>query len=402
MSAVAILRKKLASVWPLLDERTRRIMAAHEAMGLGYGGISLVRRACGLSRKAIAKGIQEITEGSCPVGGRIRRGGAGRKKITASDPRLLAALDRLIDPDTRGDPESPLRWVCKSTRALAAHLSQRQHPISHVKVAQLLHDQHYSLQGNRKTEEGDDHPDRDAQFRHINAVVKTSLAAGLPVISVDTKKKELIGTYHNGGQQWRPAKRPVTVNGHDFPDPAVPRAYPYGIYDLGRNAGFVNVGTDHDTGAFAVASIRGWWRREGRHLYPHASTIVITADAGGSNGSRLRLWKVELQKLANDTALSLSVCHFPPGTSKWNKIEHRLFSFISSNWRGEPLRDYETIVNLIARTTTAKGLTVTCRLDRRKYPTGRQVSDADMKKVNVERNRFHGDWNYVIRPTPKQ
>ena len=396
-----MVREKLAAVWPMLNERTRRIVAANEAIALGYGGVALVHRACGLSRKAIAKGVREIQDGSCPGGGRIRREGAGRKKITTRDPQVVAALDRLIDPDMRGDPASPLRWVCKSTRTLAAHLRRQQHPISHVKVAQLLRDQHYSLQSNRKTEEGDDHPDRDAQFRHINAVGKKALAAGLPVISVDTKKKELIGNYHQGGQQWRPAKQPVPVNGHDFPSPAVPRAYPYGIYDLGRNAGFVNVGTDHDTGAFAVASIRGWWRAEGRHLYPQAHTLVITADAGGSNGTRLRLWKVELQKLADASGLSLSVCHFPPGTSKWNKIEHRLFSFISSNWRGEPLRDYETIVHLIARTTTAKGLTVTCRLDRRKYPTGRQVSDEEMKQVNLERNRFHGDWNYVIRPHPK-
>jgi len=396
------LQQKFASVWPMLDERTRRIMAANEAIALGYGGISAVRRACGLSRKAIAKGIQEIKDGSVPVGGRIRRGGAGRKKITASDPNLLTALDRLVDPETRGDPESPLRWVCKSTRTLAAQLSRQNHPISHVKVAQLLHDQGYSLQSNRKTEEGEDHPDRDAQFRHIDAHVRASLADGTPVISVDTKKKELLGAYRNGGQQWLPANEPVKVNGHDFPDPAVPRAYPYGIYDVGRNEGFVNVGTDHDTGAFAVASIRGWWRFEGRRLYPKARKIVITADGGGSNGSRLRLWKLELQTFADETKLELSVCHFPPGTSKWNKIEHRLFSFISSNWRGEPLLDYETIVNLIAKTTTAKGLKVICRLDRRKYPTGRKVSDEEMKTVNVERNKFHGDWNYVIRPNPKR
>ena len=374
-------------------------MAANEAMALGYGGVSRVRDACGLSRKAIAKGIQEIKDGYLPLGGRIRRAGAGRKKVTTTDPLLLVALDRLIDPDTRGDPESPLRWICKSTRFLAAQLSKQNHPVSHVKVAQLLHDQDYSLQSNRKTEEGADHPDRDAQFRYINRHVKTSLAVGTPVVSVDTKKKELIGNYVNGGQQWLPAKRPVPVNGHDFPDPAVPRAFPYGIYDLGRNAGFVNVGTDHDTGAFAVASIRGWWRFEGRTLYPKAREIVITADAGGSNGSRLRLWKLELQKLADETGLSFSVCHFPPGTSKWNKIEHRLFSFISSNWRGEPLRDYETIVNLISKTTTAKGLKVICRLDRRKYPTGRKVSDEEMKKVNITPNTFHGNWNYVIRPT---
>jgi len=402
MTAVTELQRKFAAVWWLLDERTRRLMAANEAVAWGYGGVSVVHRACGLSRQAIARGIAEIDAGVSPEGGGIRRAGAGRKALTATDPQLLVALDRLIDPDTRGDPESPLRWVCKSTRTLAGQLRRQRHPVSHVTVARLLHAQHYSLQGNRKTEEGADHPDRDAQFRHINAVVKRALAAGAPVISVDTKKKELLGNYHNGGHQWRPAWHPVTVNGHDFPAPTVPRAYPYGIYDIGRNAGFVNVGTDHDTGAFAVASIRGWWRAEGRRLYPHATELIITADAGGSNGPRLRLWKVELQKLADATGLSLSVCHFPPGTSKWNKVEHRLFSFISSNWRGEPLRDYETIVNLIARTTTATGLTVTCRLDRRKYKTGRRVSDADMKRLNLERHAFHGDWNYVIRPHPKK
>jgi len=268
-----------------------------------------------------------------------------------------------------------------------------------VRVAQLLHAQKYSLQSNRKLEEGEDHPDRDAQFRHINQCVKRALAVGRPVISVDTKKKELVGNYVNAGQQWLPTRQPRQVQGHDFPDPSVPRAYPYGIYDLGRNAGFVNVGTDHDTGAFAVASIRGWWRLEGRQLYPGADTLLITADGGGSNGSRLRLWKLELQGLADETGLALSVCHFPPGTSKWNKIEHRLFSFISSNWRGEPLRDYETIVSQIASTTTAKGLTVRCHLDRRKYPPGRKVSAQEMKRVNLKRNTFHGDWNYIIRPS---
>jgi hypothetical protein len=311
---------------------------------------------------------------------------------------LPEALERLIEPDTRGDPESPLRWTCKSTRTLAAQLTRRTHPVSHVTVAHLLHEQDYSLQSNRKTEEGGDHPDRDAQFRHINRRVQQALAKGSPVISVDTKKKELVGNYENGGQQWLPAKEPVEVQGHDFPSPDVPRAYPYGVYDLERNTGFVNVGTDHDTGAFAVSSIRGWWRREGRRLYPEAREVLITADGGGSNGSRLRLWKLELQKLADETGLSISVCHFPPGTSKWNKIEHRLFSFISSNWRGEPLRDYETIVKLISGTTTAKGLKVTCRLDRRKYPKGRKVTNAEMKQVNLECDRFHGDWNYTIRP----
>ena len=399
MSAVADLTQKFLAVWPLLDERTRRIMAANEAMSLGYGWISLVGRACGLSRKAIGKGIQEITEGFIPLAGRIRRPGAGRKPITVSDPQLLQAVEKLIDSETRGDPESPLCWICKSTRTIAAQLRKQKHPVSHVKVAQILHSLNFSLQGNRKTEEGAGHPDRDAQFRHINALVKKYLAEGIPVISVDTKKKELIGNYSNAGQQWLPEKKPRKVQGHDFASPDVPRAYPYGIYDVGRNAGFVNVGTDHDTGAFAVASIRGWWRDEGRRLYPKAPMILITADGGGSNGSRLRLWKLELQNFADETGLSLSISHFPPGTSKWNKIEHRLFSFISSNWRGEPLRDYETIVHLIANTTTAKGLKVTCRLDRSKYPIGRRVTDEEMKRVHLEPNKFHGDWNYVIKPT---
>ena len=373
-------------------------MAASEALALGYGGVSRIRRASGLSRKAIAKGIQEIADGSA-MPGRIRRSGAGRKSIVEHDPKLLVSLERLIEPVTRGDPESPLRWICKSTRNLAAQLTRQKHPVSHEKVAQLLRDQNYSLQSNRKTEEGADHPDRDAQFRHINAEVKRALAAGMPVISVDTKKKELLGNYAKGGQQWLPAKKPLKVNGHDFPSPDIPRAYPYGIYDMARNTGFVNVGTDHDTGAFAVASIRGWWRSEGRALYSLARALLITADGGGSNGSRLRLWKLELQKLADETGLSISVCHFPPGTSKWNKVEHRLFSFISSNWRGEPLRDYETIVNLISRTTTAKGLQVTCRLDRRKYPTGRKVTDEEIRRVNLQQNKFHGEWNYTIHPS---
>ena len=398
MDTLLQLKQKFQSVWPLLDERTRRVMAANEALSLGFGGISVVHRACGLSRKAIAKGIGEIQEGIVPEAGHVRRSGAGRKSITVSDPSLLEALEEMVDSQTRGDPESPLRWICKSTRTIAAQLGKKKHPVSHSKVAQILHDLNYSLQSNRKTEEGAEHPDRDAQFRHINTAVKKCLRQSSPVISVDTKKKELIGNYDNAGQQWRPAKQPTPVQGHDFPSPEVPRAFPYGIYDLGRNAGFVNIGTDHDTGAFAVASIRGWWRFEGRRLYPDADMILITADGGGSNGSRLRLWKLELQKFADQTGLSISVCHFPPGTSKWNKIEHRLFSFITSNWRGEPLRDYETIVNLIANTTTAKGLRVTCRLDHRKYPTGLKVSDEEMKNINMERNKFHGEWNYVIRP----
>lgn len=397
MKTLSNLRAKLTSLWPFLDERTRRLCAANEAKILGYGGVSIVHRACGLSRKALALGLRELREGILLPEGRIRRSGAGRKRITTTDPKLSSFIERMIEPETRGDPESPLRWICKSTRTLAAELTRQHHPISYVKVGQLLREQGFSLQSNRKVEEGGDHPDRDAQFRYINTQVKRALLSGMPVISVDTKKKELIGNYVNKGQQWRPTKTPRKVNGHDFPDPSVPRAHPYGIYDLRYNRGFVVVGTDHDTGAFAVASIRGWWRFEGHRLYS-SKELLITADAGGSNGTRLRLWKLELQKLANDTGLSISVCHFPPGTSKWNKVEHRLFSFISSNWRGEPLRDYETIVNLIARTTTAKGLKVTCRLDRRKYPTGRKVTEQEMKRVKLERSKFHGDWNYIIRP----
>ncbi len=398
MQMLAGLKKKLCAVWGLLDERGRRILAANEAISLGYGGISVVHQACGMSRKSISEGIREIQDGIVPPSGRIRKMGGGRKALTSTDPTLTESLEKLIEDGTRGDPQSPLKWICKSTRAIAGQLTRKKHPVSHTKVSQILRELDYSLQGNRKTLEGTDHPDRDAQFRHINSAVKRCMAQKIPVISVDTKKKELIGNYDNRGQQWRPKRKPLKVQGHDFPGPEVPRAYPYGIYDIGRNVGFVNVGTDHDTGAFAVASIRGWWRSEGRRLHSGARSILITADGGGSNGSRLRLWKVELQKFANETGLTVSVCHFPPGTSKWNKVEHRLFSFISSNWRGEPLKDYETIVNLIARTTTAKGLKVTCRLDRRKYPTGRKITEEEMASVNLKRDKFHGDWNYAIKP----
>jgi len=372
-------------------------MAANEARQLGHGGVSKVSQACGLSRVTITKGIRELH--SRPLErGRIRRPGAGRPSLLLVDPDLPRILEGLVEPLSRGDPESPLRWTCKSTRMLAAELTSRNHALSHEKVAQLLRQMNYSLQGNRKTEEGNDHPDRDEQFEYINERVRRALAAGRPVISVDTKKKELVGNYENKGRQWRKSKLPQKVNGHDFPGPSVPRAYPYGIYDLACNRGFVNIGTDHDTGAFAVASIRGWWRFEGRRLYPDSRRLLITADGGGSNGYRLRQWKMELQKLADDAKLSIMVCHFPPGTSKWNKVEHRLFSFISTNWRGEPLRDYETVVRLIAGTTTAKGLKVTCRLDRRLYPVGRKVSDEEFATIHLSPNAFHGEWNYVIRP----
>ena len=391
------LAKKFALIWPHLNERARRMMAAGEARQMGRGGISSVSRACGLSRVTIAKGIRELDEPPLEPG-RVRRRGGGRRSLEEADPRLPDALEHLVEPLARGDPESPLRWTSKSTRALAAELTAQRHPLSHEKVAQLLRAMGYSLQSNRKTEEGSDHPDRDAQFRHINEQVRAALSRRQPVVSVDTKKKELIGNYVNPGRQWRPAKEPLTVNGHDFPTPSLPRAYPYGIYDLGRNTGFVNVGTDHDTGAFAVASIRGWWRAEGKRLYPKARRLLITADGGGSNGYRLRQWKLELQRLADSTRLTITVCHFPPGTSKWNKVEHRLFSFISSNWRGEPLRDYETIVQLIAGTTTAQGLKVTCRLDRRRYATGRKVPDEEYATLNLVPHAFHGDWNYSTRP----
>ena len=384
-------------LWPHLNERSRRMLAATEALGLGYGGVSVVSRACGLSRVTITKGIDELAQPPLPAD-RVRRPGGGRRALVARDPRLPELLDALVEPLSRGDPESPLRWTCKSTRTLAGELTDRRHAISHEKVAQLLREPGYSLQGNRKTEEGEDHPDRDAQFRHINKEVRQALARGWPVISVDTKKKELVGDFANPGRQWRRKGTAPHVQGHDFPGPLVPRAYPYGIYDLGQNAGFVNVGTDDDTATFAVASIRGWWRHEGRGLYPHATDLLITADGGGSNGYRLRLWKLELQQLADQTGLAIAVCHFPPGTSKWNKVEHRLFSFISSNWRGEPLRDYQTIVRLIAATTTAKGLTVTCRLDRRSYKPGREVTKEEMARINIRPSRFHGEWNYVIHP----
>jgi hypothetical protein len=368
---------------PHLDERARRLVAASEALQLGYGGISIVSRASGISRVTITKAVQELNDAALPPGC-LRRPGAGRPKLVARDPDLPRVLESLVEPVTRGDPESPLRWTCKSTRSLAAELADQNHPASHMKVHQLLRQMNYSLQSNRKTEEGQDHVDRDAQFLHINQVVQRALAKENPVISVDTKKKELIGNYANKGRQWRKKQSPELANGHDFADRSVPRAYPYG--------------------AFAVASIRGWWRSEGRKLYPKTDQLVITADGGGSNGYRLRLWKMQMQKFADETRLVINVCHFPPGTSKWNKVEHRLFSFISSNWRGEPLRDYETVVRLIAATTTAKGLKVSCRLDRRKYAVGRKVTDEEFAQINLRPHKFHGEWNYTILPnqSPRQ
>lgn len=401
MQTETLLTSKLAALLPHLDERARRLVAAAEALALQRGGVTCVRRCCGMSRTTITAGIRELREGVSLPAGQVRREGGGRKRFEQNHTGFQDALHRLVGPSTRGDPERALLWTCKSTRKLADALAGDGLPVSHETVAKTLRDSGYSLQGNRKTEEGNQHEDRDAQFLHISAVVGEELANGRPVVSVDTKKKELLGNYANKGKQWLPKGQPTPVNGHDFATPDVPRAFPYGIYDLGRNTGFVNVGTDHDTAAFAVASIRGWWRAEGRRLYAGTTRLTITADGGGGNGYRLRLWKLELQKLADDTGLEITVCHFPPGTSKWNKVEHRLFSFISSNWRGEPLKDYETVVSLIARTTTAKGLKVTCRLDRRRYAVGTKASASEISAINITRAEFHGEWNYTIRPSTK-
>ena len=394
------LELRLKKLWPLLNERLRRTAAATEALAYGYGGVSAVQRVCGLSRVTITKGMNEIQQDQEPVDPeRIRRPGGGRPKAEEKYPMLLDELASIVEDTTRGNPEAPLRWTCKSTRNIAAELTIHRCPVGHGKVARMLREMGYSLQGNKKTKEGDDHPDRDAQFRFISSAVSSAMAKGGPVISVDTKKRELVGEYHNKGRTWRPKSRPDEVNGHDFPGPEVPRAFPYGVYDIGRNRGFVNIGTDHDTSAFAVASIRGWWTHEGRNLYAEPAELLVTADGGGSNGYRTRLWKVELQKLANALGFPIRVCHFPLGTSKWNKVEHRLFSLISSNWRGQPLRDYETIVSLISNTTTAQGLTVKCRLDRRKYPTGKKVGAEQFKAINLHKDDFHGEWNYTIKPS---
>jgi hypothetical protein len=395
------IQAKFGALASRLDEHTRRLWAATEARALGYGGISVVARATGVSRRAILVGLRELEAGAILPEGRVRRPGGGRKSGVHHQPDLPARLEKLVEPLTRGDPESPLRWTCKSTRRLSRELATQGYAASSRLVGVLLQGMGYSLQGNRKTVEGTQHPDRNAQFEQINARVRKEMRAAQPIISVDTKKKELIGHYANRGTQWRKKGDALQVQGHDFPDPAVPRAHPYGIYELTRNRGFVNVGTDHDTATFAVASIRAWWQAQGRRAYPHAKRLLITADAGGSNGARLRLWKWELQRWADDLQVPISVCHFPPGTSKWNKVEHRLFAFISSNWRGEPLTDYATVVHLISRTTTTTGLKVSCRLDRRRYPIGRTVSDDEWAQINLVRDDFHGDWNYTIRPRRK-
>ena len=403
MVTTDVIRDKYLRLGGHLNERTRRLWAATEAMVLGHGGIAVVAEATGLSRRTIERGLRQIENDETPgvtvlSPDRQRQPGGGRKAARDKQPGLPEALDALVDPVSRGDPDSPLRWTCKSTRTLADELRNGGWTISHSSVDTLLHESGYSLQGNCKTVEGRQHPDRDAQFAHINAQVSRFLTARQPVISVDTKKKELIGNYANSGVKWLQKGQAHAVNGHDFPDPSVPRAFPYGVYDLSANHGFVNVGTHHDTAAFAVESIRCWWTAMGVKEYPRAKRLLITADGGGSNGSRLRLWKWELQRLADRLELPISVTHFPPGTSKWNKVEHRLFSFISSNWRGEPLTSYETVVKLIRRTTTRSGLRVQCRLDMRRYPLGRKVTDEDMKSIRLIPDTFHGEWNYTITP----
>jgi len=383
---------------PHLTEKQRRLLAGAGARALGRGGGARMARISGLSRPTVYAGVRELDERPDP-GGRIRRPGGGPKRRTTTDPGLLPALDALVEPDTRGDPDSPLRWTCKSTAQLAGALTAAGHRVSDDTVGRLLKQQGYTLQRTQKTEEGAQHPDRDAQFRYVNEQAKQQLAAGEPVVSVDTKKKELVGWYANGGREWQPAGEPERVGVHDFPDAEVGKAIPYGVYDLGANAGWVSVGTDHDTAAFAAATLRRWWEQVGRAAYPAATRLLVTADAGGSNGYRVRAWKTELARFAADTGLAVTVCHFPPGTSKWNKIEHRLFSHISTNWRGRPLVSHEVIVELISATTTRSGLKVRAALDKGAYPLGVKVSDRELAAVPMRRHDWHGEWNYTVLPT---
>jgi transposase len=390
------LQQKYEAIFPLLNERQRRVIAAADALFLGRGGVSQVARASGLSRTTIHRGLAELDENG-QANTRIRQAGGGRKSVVESSPEILAALEALVEPATRGDPMSPLRWTCKSTRQLAAALERQGYSISPPTVASLLHDLDYSLQANTKTLEGTSHPDRDQQFRYINAYVKRYLKSQRPVISVDTKKKELVGPYKNGGQTWRPKGDPQLVNVHDFPDKELGKAVPYGVYDIGQNLGWVNVGCDHDTASFAIESIRRWWLSMGKPLYHHVRTLLICADSGGSNGYRGRLWKRELQRLADTIGLDITVCHLPPGTSKWNKIEHRLFSHISMNWRAQPLISHEVIVELIGSTTTQSGLRVEAQLDTNVYPIKIQVSDEEMAALSITPHDFHGEWNYTVQ-----
>jgi transposase len=386
-----------------LHERARRLLAATEAMAIGWGGVAIVARATGLAPSTIGLGKAEVRaiEASGDPGlplHRSRRAGGGRKKLTDTDPTLLADLERLVEPVTRGDPESPLRWTAKSVARLAEELRRQGHTTSATTVATLLKRLGYSLQSNKKTKEGSQHPDRNAQFTYINTRVNDAIATGTPALSVDAKKRELVGDFKNGGHEWRPKGAPAPVRVHDFVDPTLGHVKPYGVYDLANNEAWVNVGIDHDTGAFAVASIRRWWYEMGLPRFAEAGGLLITADGGGSNGSRLRLWKVELQTLADELQKPISVCHFPPGTSKWNKIEHRLFSFITKNWRGQPLLSHQVIINLIGATTTQTGLKVRAEIDATRYHKGRKITDAEMATLHITRDTFHGEWNYTIHP----
>ena len=398
----SLIGQRFQRLSPYFDERMRRLWAAAEATALGFGGAVAVERRTGVSRRAIAQGCRELAAKPCaapfPTLGRIRRPGGGRKKASDKNPRLLGALLALVEPVTRGDPQNPLRWTAKSVRHLAGELKAQGLSASHQLVAELLQREGYSLQANVKTREGGNHPDRNAQFEHINERIRQTQAEGQPVISVDTKKKELVGDFKNSGREWHPKGHPEAVRVHDFIIPELGRANPYGVYDLAHNQGWVSVGTDHDTAAFAVSTIRRWWQAMGQPLYPRAQRLLLTADGGGSNGSRNRLWKRELQALADATGLAIEVTHLPPGTSKWNKIEHRLFSFISQNWRGKPLVSHEVIVQLIAATTNRKGLAVHAEIDRTSYPPGTKVSNEEMSRLRLEPAAFHGEWNYTIRP----
>jgi hypothetical protein len=396
------LRTRYARMVPFLDERGRRLFVAGEALSLGHGGVTAAAAATGMARSTINRGMADLKAGRDDLGGAVRRPGGGRKRAVETQPGLLAALEALIEDAIRGDPEAPLRWVSRSQRNIAEALRRQGFEVSQKLVGRLLRALEYSCQANRKTREGSSHPDRNAQFAYINATVKTAITAGEPAISVDTKKKELVGDFRIPGRELRPKGHPEPVRVHDFKIPELGKVAPYGVYDIAANQSWVNVGIDADTAAFAVESIRRWWERLGRARYPEAGRLVITADCGGSNGARVRLWKRELQRFANETGLAVTVAHLPPGTSKWNRIEHRLFAYISQNWRGKPLVSHQVIIQLIGATTTTTGLTVTCDIDADSYPKGIKVSDAEMDAINIERHTFHGDWNYTIRPVPTQ
>ena len=393
------IKAKFDALQPLLDERTRRLWAAAEAQAIGWGGISRVAEATGMSQTTVRTGLRELAAGLASAEARgVRRPGGGRKRLTASDPELAAGLERKLDPVTRGDPMAPLRWTCSSAARLAEELRAEGHTVSERSVNRMLHGLGYSLQANRKTQEGKQHPDRDAQFGHISRRVQEFQQQGEPVVSVDAKKKELVGQYRNAGREWRRKGDPEQVQVHDFPDPELGKAIPYGVYDVTANAGWVSVGVDHDTAEFAVETLRRWWREMGRRTYPGAGALLVTADGGGSNASRSRLWKLELQGLADESGLAVSVCHFPPGTSKWNKIEHRMFCHITQNWRGRPLVSREVVVNLIGSVRTKAGLTIQSEVDENSYATGRKVTEQQIKDLSLKRDKFHGEWNYTLSP----